>query len=76
LSRKTNSGEANRIFATLQSNYPDEIKQIHHMQATDMSIYGRLRPETEAFVERFMERVVNDNKRRRKEHLKSVSEDE
>ena len=58
---------ADLIWQTLQRNYPKEIKRIHQMQHKDMQLFGEIQPNTERFLDELMDRVVEDNKRRRGE---------
>lgn len=59
---------AENIWATLQANYPEEIRQIHQMQKKDMDLYGKIQPSTEKLMNDFMDQVVEDNKLRRGEN--------
>jgi len=56
-----------RIWQTLESHYPDEIKLIHQMQHKDMKLFGKIQPATDKKLDELMDRVVRDNKRRRGE---------
>lgn len=58
-----NDWKADAIWRGLERNYPEEIKEIHTLQANDMSIYGHIQPLTESKMNAFLEKVVSDNKR-------------
>lgn len=59
--------KAEAIYETLQRNYPMEIKQIHMLQAKDVRLFGKVQPDTDRIMNELMDRVVEDNKRRRGE---------
>lgn len=58
---------ADLIYKTLQRNYPEEIKKVQQMQYKDMSLYGKIQPATDAYMDQLMDRVVADNKKRREQ---------
>lgn len=58
---------ADLIYKTLQRNYPEEIKKVQQMQHKDMSLYGKIQPATDAYMNQLMDRVVADNKKRREQ---------
>jgi hypothetical protein len=63
--KKYSQAHQDAIFATLQQHYPTEIYEVQKQIARDMHVFNRVRPETEKKLDDLMDRVVEDNKRRR-----------
>jgi hypothetical protein len=57
------SFKADLIWQTLEKNYAEEIKEIHQMQAQDMAMDGKISSITEAKMNAFLDKVVEDNKK-------------
>lgn len=57
------SAKADLVMKTLERDYPNEIKEIHLMQHQDMTIHGSIQPATEAKMNLFLDKVVEDNKK-------------
>lgn len=55
--------KAELVWQTLERTYPEEIKEIHALQAQDMTIYGKIQPATDEKMNQFLNKVVEDNKK-------------
>jgi hypothetical protein len=55
------------IWETLKRNYGPELDKIHYLQFKDQKLYGKVQPETDALLDALLDRVVEDNKKRRQE---------
>ena len=55
--------KAEAVWAGLMKSYPEEVKEIQNLQKQDTLIHGKIMPATEAKINAFLDKVVEDNKK-------------